>query len=100
MTSIGERKNSLVEFESDVDVHAVIRLFVRPLINFLRVFQMNEMAVEAKVHFNRGPIVEHQKKIFPFALHRLDSTTSEQRRDMRRRLRQHADRMKHLDAAN
>jgi hypothetical protein len=100
MPAVREGKDAFVEFQGDVDVNAGVGLLVCARVDFLCVRKVNEMPVESEMHFDRRAVVEHEKQIFPFALNGVDTATGEEFRDVRRRLRQHGDRMENFDAAN
>src|SRR5580692_5224916 len=78
MPSVRKCKHTLIEFESDIDVYAVVCLLVRSDGELLRVGEENQVAIEAKMHLDRDIVIEYEKQILAFPLDGLDTATREQ----------------------
>src|SRR5579871_5835113 len=100
MPPVRERKHAFIEFEADIDMYSVGCLLVCSGVDIFCVGKANQMPIEAKMHFDHGSVIEHEKEILAFASNRLDAAPREQFRHMRRRLGQNGDWVKYLDTAN
>jgi len=96
--AIGKAEDAIVEFEGDVDVHAVFAL-VGTLQQLLRVSEPEKLAVEFEMHGQQAA-VQDEKNIFTLALDRANAAALRMAGEMRSNLRLGDDRMKNVNATD
>src|SRR5258708_22306529 len=98
MAAIGKAEGTFVQFESNINVHAMFAL-VGTLQRFLAICKPKKLAVEPEVH-RQQPAVQHKKHIFAFATNGANAPALRKAGNVRRGLRLCGYGVKDMNAAD